>query len=39
MRDLEVPAEIRKLLFSRKIKGTIIFFKDTVKHYSSTSSS
>lgn len=39
MRDFEIPSEIRQLLRSRKIHGTIVFMKDKVLHYSSTSSS
>lgn len=39
MKDLDVPDEIRKMLMNRKIKGTILFMKDKVTHYSSTSSS
>lgn len=39
MRDLAVPDEIAKLLRVRRIKGSIVFFKDRkVKHYSSSSS-
>lgn len=40
MGDMEIPEEIAKLLRVRKIKGTIVFFKDNkVKHYSSSSKS
>ncbi|MDO8497183.1 MAG: hypothetical protein Q7S61_01425 [bacterium] len=39
MKDLTVPKEIQAMLTSRKIKGTILFVKDQIKHYSSTSSS
>lgn len=39
MRDFNIPAEVRKLLKIRKIKGTIVFLKDKIKHYSSSSSS
>lgn len=39
MRDFKMPDEIQKLLMRRKIKGTIVFLKDKVKHYSSDSAS
>lgn len=39
MNDLDIPDEIRRLLVTRKIKGTILFMKDKITHYSSTSSS
>lgn len=39
MKDLTVPKEIKAMLTSKKIKGTILFVKDQIKHYSSTSSS
>ncbi|MCL4374286.1 hypothetical protein M1523_00335 [Patescibacteria group bacterium] len=39
MRDLGIPAEIEKLVRARRLKGTIVFFKKKVKHYSSSSSS
>ena len=38
MRDFNLPKELKDLLNARKIKGTIIFFKNKVKHYSSSSS-
>jgi len=38
MKDFDIPKEIKHLLMSRKIKGTILFLKGKVKHYSSTSS-
>lgn len=37
MKDLQIPSEIQKLLSRRKIKGTIVFLKNKVKHYSSSS--
>ncbi len=40
MKDMGVPEEIAKLINVRRIKGTIVFFKDKkVKHYSSSSRS
>lgn len=39
MRDFKMPDEIEKILMRRKIKGTIVFLKDKVKHYSSDSAS
>lgn len=33
MNDFEIPKEIRKLLTSNRLKGTIIFFRDKIKHY------
>ncbi|MBI5127013.1 hypothetical protein HZA76_00980 [Candidatus Roizmanbacteria bacterium] len=38
MKDFGIPKEIRELLISRKIKGTIVFLKGKIKHYSSPSS-
>ncbi|PJC79907.1 hypothetical protein CO008_03670 [Candidatus Roizmanbacteria bacterium CG_4_8_14_3_um_filter_36_12] len=38
MNDFDIPKEIKHLLMSRKIRGTILFLKGKVKHYSSTSS-
>lgn len=37
MKDFQVPSEIQKLISRRKVKGTIIFLKNKVKHYSSSS--
>lgn len=39
MRDMGVPKEISRLIGIRKHKGSIVFFKHQVKHYSSSSSS
>ncbi|MCX7956220.1 MAG: hypothetical protein N2593_03925 [Patescibacteria group bacterium] len=33
MNDFNIPYEIKKILNSKKIKGTIIFFKNKIKHY------
>ncbi len=38
MKDFGIPKEIKQLLLSRKIKGTILFLKGRTKHYSSPSS-
>lgn len=39
MKDFETPKEIARLLTLRKVRGTIVFMKDKVAHYSSSSSS
>jgi len=39
MRDFHIPAEIAKIVSMKKIRGTIVFFKDKIEHYSSSSSS
>ena len=39
MKDFHIPPEIAKILTMKKIRGTIVFFKDKVEHYSSSSSS
>lgn len=39
MKDIGVPADIQKLIRARKVRGSILFFKDKIKHYSSLSSS
>lgn len=39
MRDLRVPKEIIRLISIRKHRGSIVFFKDKVRHYSSSSRS
>ena len=39
MKDLEAPKEIRSLIKKRKTKGTILFLKKKIKHYSSSLSS
>ncbi|MDO8741528.1 MAG: hypothetical protein Q7J11_00085 [Candidatus Roizmanbacteria bacterium] len=38
MKDFDVPNEIKKMIFARKMKGTIIFTKKKSIHYSSDSS-
>lgn len=38
MRDFDVPKEIKKRIKTKRIKGTIVFFKDKPRHYSSSSS-
>jgi len=38
MKDFDVPKEVKKRIRSKKIKGTIVFFKDKPRHYSSSSS-
>ncbi|MBP7967003.1 hypothetical protein KAZ66_01905 [Candidatus Woesebacteria bacterium] len=39
MKDFETPKEIARLLTLRKVRGTIVFMKDKIAHYSSSSSS
>lgn len=39
MKDLDIPLEIERLVRSRKIKGSIVFLKNKIKHYSSLSPS
>lgn len=39
MKDFSLPAEIKKVLKMKRIKGSIVFFKGKVEHYSSSSSS
>lgn len=39
MKDFETPKEIARMLSLRKLRGTIVFMKDKVTHYSSSSSS
>ncbi|MBI3620189.1 hypothetical protein HY214_03555 [Candidatus Roizmanbacteria bacterium] len=39
MGDWDVPDEIKRIINMRKLRGTIVFFKNKVKHYSSASSS
>lgn len=39
MRDLGFDKEIKKILTRKKIKGTVIFLKNKIIHYSSNSSS
>lgn len=38
MRDFNVPPEVKRVLGFKKIRGSIVFFKDRVTHYSSVSS-
>lgn len=33
MHDFELPNEVKKLLRFKKVQGTIMFFKDKIKHY------
>lgn len=39
MKDFDTPPEVRKLLPLKKIKGSIVFFKNKIDHYSSSTSS
>lgn len=39
MKDLHTPHEVKQLMKSNKVKGSIMFFKNNIKHYSSVSSS
>lgn len=39
MKDFETPKEIARMLSLKKMRGTIVFMKDKVTHYSSSSSS
>lgn len=39
MKDLNAPQEVKGLMKKNKVKGSIMFFKDNIKHYSSVSSS
>ena len=39
MKDFQPPKEIQNMLESKQLKGTIVFFKNQIKHYSSDSSS
>jgi len=39
MKDFTVPKEVRQLFKINKVSGTIMFFKEKIKHYSSSSSS
>lgn len=38
MKDFEVPREVSRIIRSRK-RGSIVFFKDKIRHYSSKFSS
>jgi len=33
MKDFELPKEVRRLLKINRIKGTIVFLKEKIKHY------
>lgn len=33
MKDLKFSKEIEKILHKKKIKGTIVFFKDKIQHF------
>lgn len=33
MSDFKIPKEIRYIIDVKKIKGTILFLKDKIKHY------
>lgn len=35
MKDFGIPEEIQRLLKFKKIRGTILFFKNKTKHYRS----
>jgi len=37
MKDFSLPQDLLKFINQKKIKGTIIFFKTKVIHYSSSS--
>ncbi|MEI6532222.1 MAG: hypothetical protein WCO06_00125 [Candidatus Roizmanbacteria bacterium] len=37
MSDFGVPEEITKIIQKKKMKGSIIFFRDKVKHYTNRS--
>lgn len=39
MKDFDVPHEVKVMLNSKQVRGTIVFFKNKVMHYSSDSSS
>lgn len=39
MDDLDAPKEVRRLIKKRRTKGTILFLKKKIKHYSSSLSS
>lgn len=38
MKDFQIPQEIKHFLLTKKIKGTIIFFKNKIVHYRHSSS-
>ncbi len=39
MKDFDIPKELRMFIDSKRIRGTIVFFKEKIKHYSSSSGS
>ncbi len=39
MKDFHAPNEIMRMISMKKVRGSIVFFKDKVNHYSSSSSS
>ncbi len=39
MRDFNVPKEVKDMVRENKSKGTILFLKKNIKHYSSSSGS
>ena len=39
MRDFDLPKEISNFINRSKIRGTIVFFKNKIIHYSSSSKS
>jgi hypothetical protein len=39
MKDFNTPSEVNNIIREKKSKGTIVFFKKNIKHYSSSSSS
>lgn len=38
MKDFSLPSEIKRFIEIKKIRGTIVFLKNKIKHYSSFSS-
>jgi len=38
MKDMEIPHELKNLEKIKRFAGSIVFFKNKVKHYSSSSS-
>lgn len=39
MKDLQTPHEITRMIAKKKVRGTVLFTKGKVRHYSSLSSS
>lgn len=39
MSDFKLPHEISRLITTKRLKGTIVFLKNKIKHYSDSSSS